>query len=346
LTLKKNKGKMSEIIKKTVKKKIAPFSRAMLDLDIEMEVKQIEETLQQAVYHKLHRQGAVVGISGGIDSSVVLALCAKAFGAERTVGILLPEKESSPESTVLAHRLAERYQVSTVTENISAVLEGFGCYRRRDEAIRRIFPDYQTGWGVKIILPGNLLEESSLNIFRLVVTDYQGHQSSKRLPLKEYFEITASSNFKQRARMSLLYYHAELRNFAVIGTANKNEYDLGFFVKYGDGGVDVNPIGHLFKSQVYQLGKYLDLPAEIMKRTPTTDTYPGGSTQEEFFYRIPFNILDTIWLGYNRGISNDEIAHALGLSKEQVERVVADITQKIRTTTYLRAPVIFMEEKK
>lgn len=337
---------MSEIKKKPVIKKIAPFSRAALGLDAEKEVERIEEGLRQAVYHQLHRQGAVVGISGGIDSSVVLALCAIAFGPERVVGILLPEKESSPESIDLAHRLAEQYQVNTVTENISAALDGFACYRRRDEAIRRIFPGYQTGWSVKIVLPGNLLEESTLNIFRLVVTDLQGHMYSKRLPLKEYFEVVASSNFKQRTRMSLLYYHAELRNFAVIGTANKNEHDLGFFVKFGDGGMDVNPIGHLFKSQVYQLGRYLDLPEEILKRTPTTDTYPGGSTQEEFFYRIPFDILDMIWLGCNRGITNDEIAGALGLSKEQVERVVADIAQKIKATTYLRSPIIYMEVEK
>jgi len=336
---------MYKTVKNPIEKKITPFSRAALDLDVEKEVERIEKGLRQAVYHQLHRQGAVVGISGGIDSSVVLALCARAFGPERVVGILLPDKESSPENIDLAHRLAEQYQVNAIIENISAALDGFDCYRRRDEAIRRIFPEYQTGWGIKMVLSGNLLEESTLNIFRLVVADLQGHEYSKRLPLKEYLEVMASSNFKQRARMSLLYYHAESRNFAVVGTANKNEHDLGFFVKFGDGGMDVNPIGHLFKSQVYQLGKYLDLPEEILERAPTTDTYPGGSTQEEFFYRIPFDILDTIWLGWKQGISNDEIARALGLSKEQVERVVADIAQKIKTTTYLRAPIIYMEEE-
>jgi NAD+ synthase len=334
---------MSKIVKKPLEKRVAPFSRAALNLDVVKEVRRIEEGMRQAVHHQLHRQGAVVGISGGIDSSVVLALSARAFGPKRVVGILLPERESSPESMDFAHLVAEQYQVSTVTENISAVLDGFGCYRRRDEAIRRIISGYKTGWGVKIVLPGALLEESTLNIFRLVVTDNQGHEYSKRLPLKEYFEVVASSNFKQRTRMSLLYYHAELRNFAVIGTANKNEHDLGFFVKFGDGGMDVNPIGHLFKSQVYQLGKYLDLPEEILKRTPTTDTYPGGSTQEEFFYRIPFDLLDAIWVGSNQGVSSDEIANALGLSKEQVERVVADIARKIKTTTYLRAPIIYTE---
>lgn len=337
---------MSESKKVLFEKENVPFSRAALKLDVKKEVERIEESLRNAVFHQLHRQGAVVGISGGIDSSVVFALCARAFGAERVIGILLPEKESSLESGYLAHRLAEKYHVNTIIEDISATLEALGCYHRRDEAIRRIFPEYQTDWGVKIVLPGNLLEESTINIFRLVVTDPQGREFSKRLPLKGYFEVVASTNFKQRTRMSLLYYHAESRNFAVIGTCNKNEYDLGFFVKYGDGGVDINPIGHLFKSQVYQVAKYLDIPEEIQSRTPTTDTYPGGSTQEEFFYRIPFEILDIIWLGWTRGIPNDEIAKALDLSKEQVERVVADISRKIRTTKYLRTPVICIEEEK
>ncbi len=333
---------MSKTLINPTAKNIQPFSRAAMDLDVIKEVERIEEGLRQAVYHQLHRQGAVVGISGGIDLSVVLALCARAFKSERVVGILLPEKESNPESSDIARRLAEQYQVKTVIENISAALEGLGCYRRRDEAVQRIFPDYQAGWSVKIVLPGNLLEETTLNIFKLVVTDPQGHKYSKRLPLNDYFEVVASSNFKQRTRMSLLYYHAELRNFAVIGTANKNEHDLGFFVKYGDGGMDVNPIGHLLKSQIYQLGKYLNLPEEILRRMPTTDTYPGGSTQEEFFYRIPFDILDMIWLGYNQGISNDKIAKTVGISKEQVERVIVDIEHKIKTTAYLRMPIIYL----
>lgn len=336
---------MNNTVKYPTKKKSTPFSREALDLDAEKEVERIEEGLRQAVYHQLHRQGAVVGISGGIDSSVVLALCVRAFGSERVAGILLPEKESSPESIDLAHRLAEQYQVNTVTEDISTVLDGFGCYRRRDEAIRRILPEYQAGWNVKMVLSGNLLEESTMNIFKLVITDRQGHEYSKRLPIKEYLEIMASTNFKQRTRMSMLYYHAESRNFAVVGTSNKNENDLGFFVKYGDGGMDVNPIGHMFKSQLYQLAKYLSIPEEILERAPTTDTYPGGSTSQEFFYRIPFDILDTIWLGWMRGISNDEIAGAVGLSKEQVGRVVADIAQKIKTTTYLRAPIIYIKKE-
>jgi NAD+ synthase len=252
------------------------------------------------------------------------------------LGLLLPERESSPESADLAHTLAAHYGVETITEEISGTLEGFGCYQRRDEAIQRIIPEYQPGWGVKIVLPTNLLEQQTLNIFRVVVTGPDGQQFSKRLPTSEYLQIVAASNFKQRSRMSLLYFHAEARNYAVVGTPNKNERDLGFFVKWGDGGADINPIGHLFKTQVFQLAKYLDVPEEIRQRTPTTDTYPGGSTQEEFFYRIPFDILDTIWFGYEKGVPKEEIAVALGLSTDQVNRVIMDIIRKQSATEYLR----------
>lgn len=320
-----------------------PFNKHSLDLDVAKETERIVEVLRQSVHQTLRRQGAVLGISGGIDSSVVLALCAKAFRPERVVALLLPEGESSPDSAELAQLVADHYGVQTITEDISGVLEGFGCYQRRNEAIRRLFPDFDAGWSAKIALPGSLLEKETLNIFSLTVTNPAGEEFTKRLPPREYYQIVAASNFKQRSRMAMLYYHAELRNYAVIGTPNKNEHMLGFFVKHGDGGIDVSPIGHLFKTQVYQLARHLDVPAEIQKRTPTSDTYPGGSSQEEFFFRLPFDILDTIWLGYDRNVPHDEIAQALELSVEQVERVVSDIIRKQRTTAYLRMPAIGMD---
>jgi NAD+ synthase len=320
------------------------FGLHSLELDAAKETDRIIEKLRDGVHQTLHRQGAVLGISGGIDSSVVLALCVKAFGPERIVALLLPEGESSPESTTLALQLADHYGVKTLTEDISGALEGFGCYRRRNEAIQHLFPDFSSGWGAKITLPGNLLENETLNIFSLTVTNPDGQEFTKRLPPRQYYQIVAASNFKQRSRMSMLYYHAELNNYAVIGTPNKNEHLLGFIVKYGDGGTDITPIGHLFKTQVYQLARYLDVPEDIQKRTPTSDTYPGGSTQEEFFFRLPFDILDTIWLGYERGISHPEIAQALNLTIEQVERVINDIIRKQRTTAYLRMTTIAMDE--
>lgn len=321
-----------------------PFSRESLNLDVEAEIERITAWLRQEVHQNLRRYGAVVGISGGIDSSVVLALCARAFGPQRVLGVMLPEQESSPESATLAQQLADRYDVEAITENISGALVGAGCYDRRDEAIRRVVPGYGPGWSAKIVLAGNVLEQATLNVFRLIVTEPGGVEHSQRLPVKEFGQIVAASNFKQRMRMSMLYYHAEVRNYAVIGTAQKNEHELGFFVKHGDGGADLQPLAHLFKTQVYQLARALDVPAEIQARTPTTDTYPGGQTQEEFFYRLPFALLDAIWLGHERGVAPAEIAAALDLATDQVERVVTDIESKRRATAYLRAPALSLAE--
>ncbi len=319
---------------------LTPFDGHILDLNVEQEVNRITDFLRESILQTLHRRGAIVGISGGIDSSVVLALCVRALGPQRVVGILMPERESSPDSAILAQKLADQFGIATVLEDITGALDGSGCYQRRDEAVRRIFPAYGPEWKLKITLPGSLLDQETLNVFRLTVVAPDGEEMTQRLPVQEFLQIVAASNFKQRTRMAMLYYHAELHSFAVVGTPNKNEHDLGFFVKYGDGGLDVSPIVHLFKSQVYQLAKYLDIPEEIQQRVPTSDTYSAGSTQEEFFFRLPFRILDTIWRGMELGYSPDEIASALNLTPEQVNRVMDDIQRKQRTTEYLRKAVL------
>ncbi len=316
-----------------------------LKLNPEIEADKICKYLRQTIFEGMHKQGAVIGISGGIDSSVTLALAVRAIGSERVVGVLMPERESNPESMHLAQDLADGLGVKTVIEYISDALEGYKCYARRDEAIKRLIPEYrQPDWSAKIVLPSNLLNQNTMNLFRLVVTAPDGREMSVRLPKGEFQQIVAASNFKQRTRMSMLYYHAELRNYAVIGTANKNEYELGFFVKYGDGGVDISPIQHLYKTQIFQLAEYLRVSDEILKRVPTTDTYPGGSTQEEFFYRVPFNILDTVWAGFENGSEVGKIANMLGLREEQVTRVISDIQSKQRSTKYLRMTPIKLVE--
>ncbi|MEN4012642.1 MAG: NAD(+) synthase [Bellilinea sp.] len=313
------------------------FSRDSLKINASQTIEQVSDWIKDTVQYRLHRRGVVIGISGGIDSSVVLALCVRAMGSQRVLGLMLPEGESSPESANLAQQLANQVGIQTLREDITSTLDAAGCYRRRDEAIKRIFPQFGKDWKSKITLPGNLLDEETLNVFYLTVISPAGEEYKKRIPPAEFAQIMAASNFKQRTRMAMLYYHAEARNYAVVGTANKNEHDLGFFVKYGDGGVDLNPIIHLFKSQIYLLAKELEIPQEIQNRPPTSDTYSAGSTQEEFFFRLPFDILDTIWFGYESGYSNEQIARSLELSTTQIERVVEDIQRKKRTTDYLRS---------
>jgi NAD+ synthase len=269
----------------------------------------------------------------------------RAFGPEKVTAVMMPEKDSDPESERLARQLTARFGVEPVLENITPVLEGFGCYPRRDEAIRRVFPEFdaQLGYLSKIVLPQNLLEGDTLNFFSLTIITPEGEEKTKRLPPRDMLQIVAASNFKQRARMSMLYYHAELRNYAVIGTANKNEYDQGFFVKYGDGGIDIQAIAHLYKTQVYQLAEYLDVPEAIRQRPPTTDTYSAHSTQEEFFFRLPFETMDLLWYAQEHGVPLGEVAQVMGLSEQQVRRAYADFTRKYRTTEYLRTPPLSLQ---
>jgi NAD+ synthase len=306
-------------------------------LDAHAETERLVLALRETVAFKLKKRGAVVGVSGGIDSSVVLALCAKTFGPEKVLAIMMPERDSSPESKELATLLCEKFRVPNILEDITEAVHGFGCYKRRDEAVKRIFPEYDPKtYKMKIVLHADKEAKGKLNLFFLTIIAPDGEIKSQRLPLAEYLQIVAASNFKQRSRTNMLYYHAEAKNFAVIGTGNKNEHEQGFFVKYGDGGADVKPIAHLFKTQVFQLAEFLDVPEDIRKRTPTTDTYSAEQTQEEFFYKMPFDIMDRIWDGWEKGVSSDTIAKVLRIPKVQVDAEINDIKQKIQTTEYLR----------
>jgi NAD+ synthase len=190
------------------------------------------------------------------------------------------------------------------------------------------------------VLPQNLLDDDTLNFFSLTIITPNGDEQTKRLSSTDYAQIVAASNFKQRTRMSMLYYHAEIRNYAVIGTANKNEHDQGFFVKYGDGGVDIQPIAHLYKTQVFQLAKHLDIPDEIQKRPPTTDTYSAPCTQEEFFFRLPFRTMDLLWYAQEHNLPISDVSKEMGLNEAQTQRAFNDFQRKQRTTEYLRMPPI------
>ena len=322
------------------------FNKQVLDIDPAAETARIVEALRRNV-RSLRRYGAVVGISGGLDSSVVLALCVRAFGLQKVAAVMMPEKDSEPESEQMARRLAAHFGLTPTLEVITPVLDGFDCYRRRDEAIRRVFPDYDAskGYKAKIVLPQNVLDEDMLNVFSLVVITPGGEELSKQLPVREFLQIVAASNLKQRTRMAMLYYHAEVKNYAVIGTANKNEHDQGFFVKYGDGGVDIKAIGHLFKTQVYQLAAYLGVPEEIRRRTPTTDTYGAPCNQQEFFFRLPFETMDLLWFAQEHNVPLAEVAQVMGLTEIQVRRAFDDFTRKLRGTDYLRLAPLDIEQK-
>jgi NAD+ synthase len=320
-----------------------PGATAAISFDPAAEAERIASLLRAQVRQRWRRGGGVLGISGGVDSSTVLHLCVRAFGPDHVVALLLPEKDSSPDSERLAREVAASAGVTPILENIEPALIGLGCYARRDAAVRRLFPDYDPSiHKIKIVLPSGLAKQALLNLFYLVVVDPDGSERRGRMPRDVYLDVVAASNMKQRTRMLMLYQHAERNNYAVIGTANKNEHDQGFFVKHGDSGVDIQPIGHLYKTQVYRLAEYLGVPAEIRSRPPTSDTYSAECTQEEFFFRLPFALMDALWAAQEQGRSAAETAAAMGLDPDEVQAAFEDFSRKRRTTDYLRTPPVFL----
>jgi NAD+ synthase len=319
------------------------FSQEVLKIDPEQTIQMITASIRAQLSDLLHRRGAVVAVSGGIDSAVCVALCARAVGRDNVLALLLPEKESSQESTALGKLVVESLEIPFVVEDITAVLESMNCYSRRMEAVQQVVPEYGKNWKCKIVIP-SYNQHNRLNVFRLVVQSPNGQRQTVRIPLAAYLQVVASTNMKQRTRKSLEYYHADRLNYAVCGTPNRLEYDQGFFVKNGDGSADFKPIAHLYKTQVYQLGRVLGIPDAICSRTPTTDTYPLDQTQEEFFFALPYEKMDLCLYGYTHGVSSAEVGASIGLSAEQVGEVYHDIESKRRATRYLHLQPLLVED--
>lgn len=302
----------------------------------------IENAILQIVDAKLRRKGVVVGISGGIDSSVVAALAVRALGPNRVLGLILPERESENDSRLFAEKLASQLGIDFIVEEISPTLEAAGCYARRDAAIRTLVPEYGPHHSCKLVT-ADMASGARYAFASLVVRAPDGTEKNIHLTAKTYLEIVAASNFKQRVRAMFLYYHADRLQYAVAGTPNRLEFDQGFFVKNGDGSADLKPIAHLYKSQVQQLAEYLDIPSEIRERRPTTDTFSLQQSQEEFFFGVPLRTLDLCLYGLNHNIDPEEIADRTGLRPEQVRVIYTAIDLKRKATAYLHTPPLFAE---
>lgn len=308
------------------------FSPAVLTLDLEAESERICTQIRRIVGQELKRRGVVVALSGGIDSSCVAALCVRALGKTRVFGLHMPERDSSPETLNLSRSVSDALSIDSTVEVITPVLDGLRCYQRRDDAIREVFPEFADGWKAKIVLGG---VGQGYNAYSVVIETPQGELKRQRLPLRAYLQIVAATNFKQRTRKMLEYFHADRLHYAVTGTPNRLEYDQGFFVKGGDGLADLKPIAHLYKTQVYALAEHLGVPKEVCRRAPTTDTYSLAQGQDEFYFSLPYPQMDACLWGKNHGVAAAEVAAALQLTVEQVEWVYRDIDQKRTTTRYL-----------
>jgi NAD+ synthase len=318
------------------------FSSEVMRFDVGREAARVVESVKMQVLGTLRRRGAVVGLSGGVDSSVCAALAVRAFGKDKVLGLFMPERDSSGDSLSLGRMVADSLGIEAVVEDIAPALEALGCYRRQAEAIRTIIPDYGDGYKCKLVLP-SILDGDRLNVTRLTVESPAGATETVRLTQKAYLKIVAATNYKQRVRKMTEYYHADRLNYAVVGTPNRLEYDQGFFVKQGDGAADFKPIAHLYKTQVYALAKYLEVPEEIRRRPPTTDTFSMPQTQEEFYFALPYDRMDLCLYGHDHSVPASEVAPSVALTAEQVERVYRDIEAKRRATRYLHSTPLLID---
>lgn len=310
-----------------------------LRLDCPAETARLVSFIRSAVGEILHKQGVVVGVSGGIDSGVTAALCVRALGPERVAGILMPERDSHPETLRLSRMISDSLGIRSIYRDITPLLEALGFYKEVASVIRRLFPEYGEGWRWRMAA-SDPAEHSDFAFFSLVVRSPSGGVMKKRLPADAYLKIVALSNFKQRTRKMLEYHYADSFNYAVAGTSNRLETDQGFFVKLGDGAGDLKPIAHLYKSQVFQLAEYLGVPEEIRRRPPTADIHPLAQGQDEFFFGLPYRKMDACLYGQENGIPAEEVAAAAGLHAELVRKIYRTISSRRARTTYLRAEAL------
>ncbi|HEY5756149.1 MAG TPA: NAD(+) synthase [Steroidobacter sp.] len=321
-----------------------PLDAKVLEMDNDRVIEHIVTRLRSILSKDVGRRGFVCAMSGGIDSSVSSSLCVKALGKDKVYGLMLPERDSSGFSTARGRQLAEHLGIKYEVFDIAPALEGIGCYKWRDDAIRKVFPQYGEGWKNKIIISGGL--EGQINHFQLVVQTPSGEMKQERLGLKEYLQIVAATNHKQRIRKTVEYFHADRLNYAVIGTPNRLEYDQGFFVKNGDGSADVKPIAHLYKTQVYALARHMQLPKEICDAIPTTDTYSLAQGQDEFYFALPYAQMDLALYALNNGYSAEELAPVIGVTVQQAQNVFRDIEAKRRATRYMHLKPVLVEPVK
>ena len=302
--------------------------------NLEESVNSICDFIKNEISTKFKKNGAVIGISGGIDSAVTAALCIRAIGSEKVLGLIMPEKESEPKSQILAKQFADNYNIKTEIIDISYILDSFGVYENKEKIVKEKFPNFNNDCKYRLVVPPKF--ENTVGIPYLDILDEKNKQHKLKISSFEFLALTAATSIKHRVRMTMLYYHSEKNNFAVVGTTNKSEYLQGYFVKYGDGGSDIEPITNLYKSQIYQLGKFLNIPKEILLKDASPDVWSFTTNDEEFFYSVPYETVDLILYARENNLTVKEIQKFSNLSEENIENLLRLQNQKQNKSQHMR----------
>jgi NAD+ synthase len=294
--------------------------------NIENKINEITNFIKNEVFEIYQKKGVVIGLSGGIDSAITAALCTKSIGSEKILGLILPEKESDVNSKNLALQIAEKYNIETKSIDITNILESFGVYENKEKIVKEKFPNYNEKCKYRVVVPPKL--ENNIGMPFLEILDNENTLHKLKISSFDFLNLTAATSIKHRVRMTMLYNYAEKNNFAVVGTTNKTEYLQGYFVKYGDGGSDIEPLVHLYKTQIYEIANFLKLPEKIINQDASPDVWSFKTSDEEFFYAVPYNIVDLILYARERNLSINDISKFSNLSSEKIEKLIQFQNQK------------------
>ena len=302
--------------------------------EIEKIVASIENFVKEEILEKFQRKGAVIGISGGIDSAVMASICTRSVNPNQVLGLIMPEKESDPSSQILAEKIANQLGIETKIIDITSILESFGVYENKEKIIKEKFSNFNNNCMYSVRVPSKF--GNSVGIPFLEILDDKNKKHQIKISASEFLTLTASSSIKHRVRMTLLYYYAEKNNFCVVGTTNKSEFLQGYFVKYGDGGTDIEPLSNLYKSQIYQISEFLNIPREIHEKDASPDIWSLKTSDEEFFYSVPYHIVDLILYARENNMTESEIEKISDLSLEQIKKLLQFQNQKQVKSQHMR----------
>jgi len=302
--------------------------------------------IKETVVNDLKKDGIVIGVSGGVDSALIATLAVKALGPDHVYGLILPEKESSPSSRELATRLCKKLKIPYGEVPITPMLESFGIYSQKESILRELFPQYDPAiHTTNLFLPPGISSLSLLALPSIRLSNEKGSISTKRLSAPQYLKLISLQNVKQRTRMIVLYMHAEKMNYSVSGTTNKSELLTGYFVKFGDGGVDLEPIADLYKLQVYNLSEMLNIDTKIISRAPSPDTWSHFTSDEDFYLRMPYDILDQLLYAEEHDLPSEVVQKNTGLDTNQIESAFKHIHTMKNASRMLQLPPPVYKEK-
>ena len=301
--------------------------------NVQKDVDDLCNFLQDEISIKSQKSGAIVGLSGGIDSTVTMALCAKALGSDKTLGLTMFEKESNSSNKDLISHIAQNYDIKIENIDITPILDSFGVYSYRENIVKEKFPDFNSNCKYRVVVPPNF---NSVGIPYLEILDEENQNHKIKISSSDFLTLTSATSIKHRVRMILLYFHAEKNNLSVVGTTNKSEYLQGYFVKYGDGGSDIEPLVNLYKSQIYQIGNFLNVPEEILNNDASPDVWSYSTTDEEFFYTVPYEIVDLILYAREKKLSIMEIKKLSNLPEEKIQNLLRFQDIKQRKSQHMR----------